>query len=551
MSEPAGDFEAVGSGSTSSNSSNWANISPRNLIWLVFIALVLVGLALTSGTFVGQTRSGLADLAWPGPDATSLLRGQLPGSGLSRSWCPYGTLPGTWVSKQDGGAGAPRRKEEEQEDVYGGTEGTHWQPYEEGCQLRPLLSAYAASGTRNSELGQIGGGTNQTVAGRQRSSSSEKNGIVTVLDPSSSPLSFQGGGSTPVGSPTSSGTATAVGGKDASESLPLPELSLPDPPGPPPVANIMFISDSVDRHIMTALCEYSGGEIRAIVLRDSVSNSSGGNEDDACSSNLPEPSVHQPGGRLLTLMTAANYPSCIVNTCSTPRTNRRLRLLASYIPGVHPSGPYHKGRKLGFRRRIDQAATVWHAYASGPPDIIIISSTLWDLARLSAFQPDIMKKEELPRDYLESWVDNYTRVVEYTRLRVNAPDAMFVYHTNMMPRYDSASGDMIKAYLGRANHIRQLNSAGRHAASLLGMEVVDYEAVAARFLEGQTYLVDMIHPNPQVGLELANIYLNYISQIKRGGSSRRGRVETNNKGSRETEEEFETRRSLRAGKSRP
>ncbi len=57
---------------------------------------------------------------------------------------------------------------------------------------------------------------------------------------------------------------------------------------------------------------------------------------------------------------------------------------------------------------------------------------------------------------------------------------LYVYHTTMPPRHDSASGEMLKSYLGRANFIRQLNAAGRHAASLLGMEVVDYEAVASR-----------------------------------------------------------------------
>lgn len=37
---------------------------------------------------------------------------------------------------------------------------------------------------------------------------------------------------------------------------------------------------------------------------------------------------------------------------------------------------------------------------------------------------------------------------------------------------------------------------------------------APRFLEGQAYLADMIHPNREVGLEIANIYLNYVEQLK-------------------------------------
>ncbi len=36
-----------------------------------------------------------------------------------------------------------------------------------------------------------------------------------------------------------------------------------------------------------------------------------------------------------------------------------------------------------------------------------------------------------------------------------------------------------------------------------------------RFQEGQTYLADQIHPGSDVGLELANIYLNYVERLHR------------------------------------
>ena len=56
--------------------------------------------------------------------------------------------------------------------------------------------------------------------------------------------------------------------------------------------------------------------------------------------------------------------------------------------------------------------------------------------------------------------------------------------------------------------------------------MVDYEAVASRFLDGQTYLHDLIHPGTEVGLELANILLNYVDQVAalRGadGAGKRG-----------------------------
>ena len=50
---------------------------------------------------------------------------------------------------------------------------------------------------------------------------------------------------------------------------------------------------------------------------------------------------------------------------------------------------------------------------------------------------------------------------------------------------------------------------------------MDYAALASRFLEGQTYLRDQIHPGPEVGLEVANILLNYVEQLVETRSRRK------------------------------
>ena len=40
--------------------------------------------------------------------------------------------------------------------------------------------------------------------------------------------------------------------------------------------------------------------------------------------------------------------------------------------------------------------------------------------------------------------------------------------------------------------------------------------MGSRFKEGQAYLFDSIHLGPLVGLEIANVYLNYVDQLRRG-----------------------------------
>lgn len=73
---------------------------------------------------------------------------------------------------------------------------------------------------------------------------------------------------------------------------------------------IVWLSDSVDKHILTYLCEYAGGSLRSIVSRDFV-------DPD----NPP------------------NISSYAMHTCSSVPG---LNLMAAYFPGVHPTGPYHK-----------------------------------------------------------------------------------------------------------------------------------------------------------------------------------------------------------------
>lgn len=71
---------------------------------------------------------------------------------------------------------------------------------------------------------------------------------------------------------------------------------------------------------------------------------------------------------------------------------------------------------------------------------------------------------------------------------------------------------MEKPYLGRRYYITQLNAALVTVANKLGLQVVDYEQVGNRFLDGQAYLSDLIHPGKTVGLEIANLYLNLLYQ---------------------------------------
>jgi hypothetical protein len=91
---------------------------------------------------------------------------------------------------------------------------------------------------------------------------------------------------------------------------------------------------------------------------------------------------------------------------------------------------------------------------------------------------------------------------------------LWLTHTTMLPAHDVTTGHMSKPYLGRRYFIEQLNAAAETAATQMLLQLVDYEAVSSRFMEGQKYLFDLIHPNAEVALEVFNLMLNLAMQSK-------------------------------------
>ncbi|MEW5305710.1 MAG: hypothetical protein WDW36_008230 [Sanguina aurantia] len=219
-------------------------------------------------------------------------------------------------------------------------------------------------------------------------------------------------------------------------------------------------------------------------------------------------------------------------------------LLAAYFPGVHPTGPYHRdtasithGRKQPhtkvvhasrrqvthpFDSRLQQAAAAWESYSPGvAPDIVMTSSLLWDVARIHGSQPALLQDPAgLPLAVLRSWAVNYTGVLAFA-VRAFPQARLFAAHTTMPPRYSPATGAMERPYLGHRTHLAQLNAALRYVARGLGVELIDYEQLSSRWLEGQRYLADLIHPGRNVSLEIGNILLNYVRQLDRRDASQR------------------------------
>lgn len=236
---------------------------------------------------------------------------------------------------------------------------------------------------------------------------------------------------------------------------------------------ILLLSDSVDRYVTLHTCDYLGGTMQFF---------------------YPTERQNQ---------TAYSLHTCISNTS--------LTLAASYFPGVHPTGPYHKSLRMNFTQRFDFVANTWHMVSERPPDLVMVSSLFWDIARLYFHEPEQLADDELTPDLIEAWSKNYTEVVAYAQSKF--PETpLWGYHNSMPPKFNPYTGVMEKPYLGRLNYIHQLNAAGEFIALKNGLIFVDYYKIGQRLAIGQTYLFDLIHPKRTVSLELMNLYLSIVEQ---------------------------------------
>ena len=129
-------------------------------------------------------------------------------------------------------------------------------------------------------------------------------------------------------------------------------------------------------------------------------------------------------------------------------------------------------------------------------------------------EPSAVAGPELSPDVLAGWRANFTAVVEYARAAF--PGAkVWLTHTTLPPAHHAASGAMLRPYLGRRYYVEQLNGAACAAAMNVApprMQLVDYDAVGQRWVDGQAHLEDAIHPGRVVGLEIANVILNLAAQ---------------------------------------
>jgi hypothetical protein len=202
--------------------------------------------------------------------------------------CPYGALPGTWVS------GAPT--------------GAKWQLLDPDCQLKNWLAVYAAAAAA------AGGDSTAAAAAAADNSDAEQE-----LLPSVNMLLL----SDSVDRYIVQHVCDYLRGVKHTIKARQQHMQPPAPEAPIAAAAAEAGAGGGDAAAGTSS---SGSE--AAVVPDSVMTSSSSSSSDSSSSSAPGPSN-------------LNATAYAFHTCQLPE-GVQLKLASSYFPGVHPTGPFHR-----------------------------------------------------------------------------------------------------------------------------------------------------------------------------------------------------------------
>eukprot|EP00884_Botryococcus_braunii_P013162 jgi/Botrbrau1/21847/Bobra.0190s0061.2 len=189
-----------------------------------------------------------------------------------------------------------------------------------------------------------------------------------------------------------------------------------------------------------------------------------------------------------------------------------LLMVKRHISGTNLAGPYWNGVNYPPIRTIATGLKDYQKAIGGPPDVVVVSSNFWDLASWFAnghwsFEGMPSESQILSDEVLMQWTANMTKIL--THLKVRAPKhTLLVYHTMHTPvPYPVPGYKVWESDRYVAQHVAQLNAAGRHVARSLGYHILDLEAMAAQ-MHRETLMADITHPQNWFVMEALNVLLN-------------------------------------------
>jgi hypothetical protein len=120
-----------------------------------------------------------------------------------------------------------------------------------------------------------------------------------------------------------------------------------------------------------------------------------------------QPVVPEGGKRNRNVLFTAHIPA------DAAAGRGQLLLGMRHLLGVHPTGPYHANETGSYKVRIPAALAEFKSEFKRHPDMVLLSSNMWDQARMWTRRDNLhgVANKLLP-EAVHSWAANFTQVLQ-------------------------------------------------------------------------------------------------------------------------------------------
>ena len=227
---------------------------------------------------------------------------------------------------------------------------------------------------------------------------------------------------------------------------------------------VLWLSDSVDYYMLTEFCtKYLKGEM---VMQEKTFDSL----------QLRKEQMGKRGNESRAYRTSMWSHTCLP---SAGGPFNRTKFLHNFLISVGKTGPFWFGLPLGGWHKLLDARTAWDAFSELPPDVIVTSTTLWELGRMTL---KYNATGSLPAGAVDAWAREFAEFIAAVR-RV-FPGVPLLHRAHLTPHINATHAASTGQYpvahgLGTLAQFHELNMAGAHAAAGGQVLAEEYEYAAS------------------------------------------------------------------------
>lgn len=189
----------------------------------------------------------------------------------------------------------------------------------------------------------------------------------------------------------------------------------------------------------------------------------------------------------------------------------RTKLMYNWMVSPGKTGPFWCNIPASGWQKVLDAKLAWQEYSNLLPDMIVTSTTLWEMGRMALRYPNVNTTFRYPPGVVDTFIREYTQFIGF--VKTVFPGVPILHHAHHTPYF------MTPPYtvwvLGTMPLFYELNEAGIYAATALGLDVWAWDATFHQVLNRTSlYKAGKIHMQPWLAPDILNIYMNYAAHYR-------------------------------------